>query len=94
MIRRLFYRGPAPASDRLATRAEAQIDLRDGQIEGLRDRVGELEREKAQLIAELATYKTREFMTQALRLRRRLAEETTVVTRAADLRQGPKHGRN
>lgn len=63
-------------------RAEAQLDLRDGLLEARADRIAELEAllarertEKAQLIAELATYKTVDFMRQALRLRRRQAEQ-------------------
>lgn len=64
MIRRWLFRGAAPAAARAEVRAEAQIDLRDGQIEGLRDalaacrraateRIAELERENIQLKAKL-----------------------------------------
>lgn len=56
-------------------RAEAQIDLRDGLLEARADRIAELERQLALVRAELATYKTRDFMVQALRLRRRHAEQ-------------------
>jgi hypothetical protein len=56
-------------------RAEAQLDLRDGLLEARADRIAELERLNARLAAELATYKTRDYMAQALRLRRRLAEQ-------------------
>lgn len=69
-----------------AVRAEAQLDLRDGLLEARADRIAELEAllarertEKAQLMAELATYKTHDFMRQALRLRRRQAEQATSV---------------
>jgi hypothetical protein len=67
-----------------AVRAEAQLDLRDGLLEARADRIAELEAllvrertEKARLLAELATYKTADFMRQALRLRRRLAVAAT-----------------
>jgi hypothetical protein len=60
----------------------AQLDLRDGLLEARADRIAELEAlldqeriEKAKLIAELATYKTQDFMRQALRLRRRQTEQ-------------------
>lgn len=66
-------RSPLRPADELVT--EAQIDLRDGLLEARADRIRELEREKARLLADLATYKTRDFMVQALRLRRRQAEE-------------------
>lgn len=57
---------------------EAQIDLRDGLLEARADRIAELEALNARLAAELATYKTADFMRQALRLRRRLAVAATV----------------
>jgi len=75
-----YFRRPRHA----AVHAEAQLDLRDGLLEARADRIAELERllarertEKAQLLAELATYKTADFMRQALRLRRRLAVAAT-----------------
>jgi hypothetical protein len=55
----------------------AQFDVRDAQIEGLRDALAEAHRQLAVVSAELATHKTREFMAHALRLRARLAEEPT-----------------
>lgn len=66
-------RSPLRPVDELVT--EAQIDLRDGLLEARADRIRELESLNAQLIAELATYKTQDFMWQALRYRRRQAEE-------------------
>lgn len=72
------------AALRRRVHAAAQLDLRDGLLEARADRIAELEAlltqeriEKAQLLADLATYKTVDFMRQALRLRRRLAEEKT-----------------
>jgi hypothetical protein len=59
--------------------AEAQIDYRDGLLEARAERIAELERDKARLMAELATYKAAEFVRTALRHRRRLAEEQTGV---------------
>jgi anti-sigma factor RsiW len=59
--------------------AEAQIDYRDGLLEARAERIAELERANARLTAELATYKTRDFMQQALRLRRRQADSPTVI---------------
>jgi hypothetical protein len=55
----------------------AQFDVRDAQIEGLRDALAEAHRQLAVVRAELATHKTRTFMAHALRLRARLAEEPT-----------------
>jgi len=69
----------------LAVHAEAQIDLRDGLLEARADRIAELEAANARLVAELATYKTHDYMRQALRLRRRQAEQTA----AARHRAGP-----
>ncbi len=70
-------RSPVRPSDELVT--EAQIDLRDGLLEARADRIAELERANAQLISELATYKAKDFMQHALRLRRRQAEAATAV---------------
>lgn len=79
------------------TRTEAQLDLRDGLLEARADRIAELEAllareraEKAQLIAELATYKTVDFMRQALRLRRRQAEQTPPQATAGYHRAAPE----
>lgn len=65
----------------------AQIDVRDGQIEGLRDalaeahrRLADERRRNAVLLGELATYKTRDYAAHAARARRRLAEEPTLRT--------------
>lgn len=71
------FRSPfVPAAElRTEVRAEAQIDLRDGLLEARADRIAELEQALALVRAELATYKTRDFMVQALRLRRRHAEQ-------------------
>lgn len=68
-------------------RTEAQLDLRDGLLEARADRIEELERQLARALAELATYKTKDFMRQALRLRRRLANEPTDVHPRAVLRR-------
>jgi len=70
-------RSPIRPSDELRT--EAQIDLRDGLLEARADRIAELEQRLARTQAELATYKTRDFMVQALRLRQRQAEVATAV---------------
>lgn len=72
------------------TRAEAQLDLRDGLLEARADRIDELERQLARALAELATYKTKDFMRQALRLRRRLAEEKTDIQPAPGRHQAPE----
>jgi hypothetical protein len=45
VIRRLLFRGPAPAADREATRTEAQLDLRDARIEALLTENAELRRQ-------------------------------------------------
>lgn len=100
MIRGWFGRG---RHERVAARAERGerawrrdlqqhpdelIAFRDAQIAGLRERNGELEQLLAVARRELATYKTREFMASALRVRARYeaeraaAEEPTVHTRA------------
>lgn len=71
-------RSPLRPLDELVT--EAQIDLRDGLLEARADRIAELERTLALVRAELATYKARDFMVQALRLRRRAAEKHTDAT--------------
>lgn len=61
--------------------AEAQIDLRDGLLEARADRIAELETANARLVAELATYKAYDYMRQALRLRRRQAEQAEIPAR-------------
>jgi hypothetical protein len=73
-------RSPVRPVDELCT--EAQIDLRDGLLEARADRIAELEQRLARTQAELATYKTRDFMQHALRLRRRQAEAVTAVVPA------------
>ena len=71
------FRFPIRPVDELRT--EAQIDLRDGLLEARADRIAELERDNARLRAELATHLTKDFMVQALRLRRRQEEPGTAV---------------
>jgi hypothetical protein len=68
--------------------AEAQIDYRDGLLEARAERIAELERANANLVRELATYKTRDFFAAALRARRRLAEEQTAERPAKHWRKG------
>lgn len=72
----------------------AQFDLRDGQIAGLRDALAEAntraeraERRAAVLEGQLSTYKAREFMATAARLRARLAEEPTAQVSADQFRR-------
>lgn len=65
------------AARREEVHATAQLDLRDGLLEARTVRIAELERLLALTQAELATYKTHDFMRTALRLRRRLGEEKT-----------------
>lgn len=72
---RWFHRLRSPIRPADEIRTEAQIDLRDGLLEARADRIRELQALNAQLVAELATYKAQDFMRQALRLRRRQAEE-------------------
>lgn len=80
-------RPPADLVD-AAVVVTAQIDVRDGQIEGLRDALAEArqqleyERQVAAVLAgQLAAYKAREYMAAAARARRRLAEDTTLRDR-------------
>jgi hypothetical protein len=70
----------------------AQFDLKDAQIEGLRDALAEAQRQlsderrrSAVLVGQLATYKAREWPAHAARLRRRLAEEPTTEVTAHQL---------
>lgn len=85
-----YFRSSGAHHRREQTRTEAAIDLRDGLLEARADRIAELERQNARLLAELATYKTKDFMQQALRLRRRLAEEPTHPHPSAALRRDPR----
>jgi len=89
----IWRRRPAPGVHRpvdQATFLGAQFDVRDAQIEGLRDALAEAHRHLAIVQAELATHKTRAFMAHALRLRARLAEEPTAhVTREQLARSRP-----
>lgn len=91
-MRRWFrrLRSPIRPLDEYVT--EAQIDLRDGLLEARADRIDELLRLNAKLTAELATYKARSFVAQALRLRKRLAEEKTDPDPRAALRRNPNRG--
>lgn len=72
----------------------AQFDLRDGQLEGMREALAEAnaradaaERRSAVLEGLLSTYKAREFMQTAARLRTRLADEPTAVVSTDQLRR-------
>lgn len=85
MIRawRARHRAPQQLVD-AAVVVTAQIDVRDGQIEGLRDALAEAQQRLALCQRELATYKTRDWLRIAVRARRRaaieqrwMAEETT-----------------
>lgn len=95
MIRawRARRRRPARQLVDAAVVVTAQIDVRDGQIEGLRDALAEANRllaeeraararDVAQLRAALAPYLAQEWARRGARAARRLAEEPTVRARA------------
>jgi hypothetical protein len=74
---RLFRRRPRPAQ----VVVEAQLDYRDARIEGLHDRITELERENATLKAQLAVALIPQYMAAGLRARRRVDHDHTAVLR-------------
>lgn len=95
MIRawRARRRRPARQLVDAAVVVTAQIDVRDGQIEGLRDALAEANRllaeeqaararDVAQLRAALAPYLAQEWARRGAAAARRLAEEPTVRARA------------
>lgn len=63
----------------------AQIDVRDGQIEGLRDALAEAQQRLALCQRELATYKTRDWLLLAAACRARLADDRTAEVTAHQL---------
>lgn len=77
LMTRLFRRRP-PAAQVVV---EAQLDYRDARIEGLRDRIAELERDNAALKAALGVKWLPRYMAEGLRLQRRLNEDPTAALR-------------
>lgn len=88
MIRRLLFRGPAPAADREATRAEAYTDFLEAQNSALRSKLAEAEHAAA--LAGLIAYyymgsrrpvDDRTVVIPASRFRRRWRTDRTEVIR-------------
>lgn len=105
MIRRLLFRGPAPAADRAATEAEAQRAYREALDEARRERIAELERllaaeraENVRLRAKLRVGEvmagTEEWMRRPARAARNLDTEITSVVPADVLRRAAAKGRH
>jgi hypothetical protein len=105
VIRRLLFRGPAPAADRAATEAEAQRAYREALDEARRERIAELERDLAaeraeniQLRAKLRVANhlagAQEWMRAPARAARNLDVEITSVVPADVLRRAAAKGRH
>ena len=104
MIRRLLFRGPAPAADRREVEAEAQRDIRRAATEAQAQRIDELERQLAERDAQIIRLTARlrvaevvqdtpRWMDAKARAARNLDTEITSVVPADVLRRAVQKAR-